>query len=969
MLNMKYTIVNVAFLVVLGLALSTSCKSDDKEIADKGFVSFSEGKDYFPIVQNSMGVPIFVDAEAYPGVKKIVKLFQTDIEKVAGVTCEINTGSTPQGTVIIIGTLGKSSLIDELVKNNKINVEDVKGRWETSLIQVVDNPMPNVDKALVIAGSDKRGTIYGMFDISRKIGVSPWYWWADVPVKKQDELFIKPGRYNLGEPKVRYRGIFLNDEEPALGRWAVENYGGFTHEFYEKVFELLLRQKANFLWPAMWWASFNSNDPLNPKLADEMGIVMSTSHHEPMMRAHAEWRPYGGGEWNYATNKEQLDQFWREGIERMGDFESVVTLGMRGDGDKAMSEGTNIQLLENVVAEQRKIIENVTQKKAEETPQVWALYKEVQAYYDKGMEVPDDVTLLFCDDNWGNVRDLPDPDAPERAGGYGMYYHFDYVGAPRSYKWLNTNSLPRVWEQLRLTYEYGVDRIWLVNVGDLKPMELPISFFCDYAWNPEAMPVDKMEAYTTQWAIEQFGKKDAKEIAELLDLYSKYSRRRTPELLNAETFSLTNYREFERIVTDYNSLADRAEKLYNEADANEADAFYQLVYFPIEISANLYSMYWYLAKNKQYAKENRASTNEMAQKVRDLFIRDSLLTVEFHTDLADGKWNHMMAQPHIGYTSWNDPKHNIMPNVKYIEIPRDGKLLAKVEGLDLVLSPDDNMKSTLNFDNINDQELYFEVFNTGQNTIDYEITAPEWIKSATGNRVLQYEERFFVSVNWDELESSELGIIKIKAEKGDEIEIKVIANKYDAGDLGLKGFVENNGIVSIEAINFDTAYTADGIDWEVIEGLGNTAGSVTTVPVSKGYKAFSNENPSLEYTFSLMNQPEEGSIILYAYFGPTQDFRDKGGLRYAMSIDGGEPIVYNLHEGFKGEDWNYARWWTNAVANNKFVKTSKHKLIGAGTHTIKYSMIDPGLVLQKLIIDNGGLKPSYLGPVQSKLYE
>lgn len=963
---MKNDVVKVVFLVVLGVFLGTSCKSEDIDVSNSGFVSFTAGDDYFPIVEKGVGASIYIDDEAYSGVIKVAKLFQSDIKKVAGDAGQLNIGETPAGTPIIIGTLGKSKLLDELIKSKKINVEDVEGRWETSLIQVVNNPMPNVDKALVIAGSDKRGTMFGMFDISRKIGVSPWYWWADVPVDKHDEIFVKPGRYNLGEPKVKYRGIFLNDEEPALGRWAVENYGGFTHEFYEKVFELLLRQKANFLWPAMWWASFNSDDPLNPKLADEMGIVMSTSHHEPMMRAHAEWRDYGGGEWNYSTNKEQLDEFWHEGIERMGDYESIVTLAMRGDGDKAMSEGANIELLEEIVTEQREIIEEVTGKPAAETPQVWALYKEVQEYYDKGMEVPDDVTLMFCDDNWGNVRDLPDPNAPERAGGYGMYYHFDYVGAPRCYKWLNVNSLPRVWEQLRLTYEHGVDRIWLVNVGDLKPMELPISFFCDYAWNPEAMPLNKMEAYTTEWAKEQFGHEDAEDIAELLDVYSKYSRRRTPELLDEKTYSLTNYREFERVVNDYNELADRAEKLYNEAAANEKDAFYQLVYFPIEISANLYSMYYYYARNKQYAKENRAATNEMAAKVRELFVRDSLLTVEFHTELADGKWNHMMAQPHIGYTSWNAPKQNIMPSVKYIDVPAKGQLKAKIEGTGMVWSPKAN--SALKFDNLNDQEFYFEVFNTGTSTIEYEITAPDWIETTTGQKELQTEKRFFVSVNWNEIKASEQGVIKVKPENGDEIVIKVIAQKYNADELALEGFVAENGVVSIEAINFEAKNTADGFDWQVIEGLGNTAGSVTTVPVSKGYKAFSDENPSLEYTFSLLNQPEDDSITLHTYFAPSLDFRNNGGLRYAISIDDGKPVVCNIHEGYKGEDWNYVRWWTTAVGNNKFIITSKYKLNNKGVHTIKYWMIDPGVCLQKIIIDNGRLKSSYLGPVESKQY-
>ncbi|WP_321321707.1 glycosyl hydrolase 115 family protein [Labilibaculum sp.] len=947
-----------------------SCKNDTgKELSENKFVSFLVNENNFPIVKSQKGTPIYIDDKDYSGVIKVAELFQKDIEKVTGVTNSLHIGEKPQGTIIIIGTIGKSQIIEDLIASGKLKVNDVKGKWDNSLIEVVENPLPNVDRALVIAGSDKRGTIYGMFDISRKMGVSPWYFWADVPVKKHSEVFIKAGRYNLGEPKVKYRGIFLNDEEPALGRWAVENYGGFNHQMYEHVFELILRLKGNFLWPAMWWASFNSDDPLNAQLADEFGIVMSTSHHEPLMRAHAEWKPYGGKAWNYKSNKSQLDAFWKEGIERMGNKESVVTLAMRGDGDEAMEEGTNIELLEDIVANQRKIIEEVTQKPANETPQVWALYKEVQEYYDKGMKVPDDVTLLFCDDNWGNVRVLPEPEAAERPGGYGMYYHFDYVGGPRNYKWLNTNSLPRVWEQLRLTYEHGVDRIWIVNVGDLKPMELPISFFFDYAWNPESVTVNELSEYTTNWASEQFSGKYAEEIAELLDLYTKYNRRRTPELLDDHTYSLIHYREFEKVVEDYNRLAQKAKSLYDIIDKNQKDAFYQLVYFPVSICANLNEMYLYLAKNKQYAKEKRAATNLMADKVVELFKRDSLLTLEFHTELADGKWNHMMAQQHIGYTYWNQPDSNTMPQITYLKVPEVGQLCIKIEGKDKIWTKHDSTANLSNFDNINQQEFYFELFNTGKRAIDYKIEAPEWLKISETENNLKEEDRHFVSVNWDQLPvGNSAGTIFVSG-NGQVIELGVIADKIDLNKKKLQGFIENNGVVSIEAVDFNSSSTSQGFDWEVINGLGNTKGGVTSLPVNKGYQEFSKDNSHLEYTFTLLNKPKNDSITLFMCLAPTQDFKNKDGLKYAVSVDDEEPQIINLHEGCIGKDWNYAEWWCTAVSDNKLVRKSKHKLNNTETHIVRYWLIDPGIVLQKLMIDNGGLKPSYLGPPECKMYK
>ena len=557
-------------------------------IAQQSYVSMQNATGAFTLAAEGKAAAIFANNADFAGVIRAVKNLQTDIQLVADVQPIVSLDKIPaNGEVVLIGTIGKSSLIDGLIKSKKLDVSKVRGKWETFTIQVVDKPMKGASKALVIAGSDKRGTIFGIYDVAEQIGVSPWYWWADVPPKKNKNIFILPGRHVQGEPPVKYRGIFLNDEEPALGRWAVENYGGFNHKFYERVFELILRMKGNYLWPAMWWASFSSNDTLNPALADEYGVVIGTTHHEPMMRAHSEWKPYGGGEWNYATNEGKLRQFWTEGIRRMGNHESIISLGMRGDGDMAMSAETNIALLERIVKDQREIIRDVTKKDPKETPQLWALYKEVQDYYDQGMRVPDDVTLLLCDDNWGNIRKLPTLQDAPRAGGYGIYYHFDYVGGPRNYKWLNTNQIERTWEQMHLAYRYGATRIWIVNVGDLKPMELPIEMFLDYAWNPESLNHDNLQEFTVRWAEQQFGREHAKEIATILDTYTKFNARRKHELLSPETYSLVNYREAETIVQEYNALASEAEKIYNTLPAAYKDAYYQLVLHPVKASAVL----------------------------------------------------------------------------------------------------------------------------------------------------------------------------------------------------------------------------------------------------------------------------------------------------------------------------------------------------------------------------------------------
>ncbi|HET9823731.1 MAG TPA: glycosyl hydrolase 115 family protein, partial [Chitinophagaceae bacterium] len=528
----------------------------------QNFVTERNEKAAFPIVSASQVTSIYVDGNDDWLVHKAASLLQNDIGVVTGRKPEIVSSFPPRTrNIIIIGSIKKCSWIYQLVGEKKLDVEDVKGKWETFKLQVIHNPGKGIENAFVIAGSDKRGTAYGVFELSEQLGVSPWYWWADVPVKKKKEVYVKQGTYQFGPPSVKYRGIFINDEAPAFSGWAKEKYGSVNHRVYEKIFELLLRLKANYLWPAMWANAFNDDDTLNPILADKYGIVMGTSHHEPMLRAQQEWKRYGKGQWNYDSNEVVLKDFWRKGIEHMGTHESIVTIGMRGDGDMPMTQGSNIALLEKIVSNQRKIIEEITGKPASQTPQLWALYKEVQDYYDKGMRVPDDVTLLLCDDNWGNIRKLPKLIDKPRTGGYGIYYHFDYVGGPRNYKWINTNNIARVWEQMHLAYEYGVRNIWIVNVGDLKPMEFPISFFLDYAWNVNKWSGDNLRDYYKQWAAKQFPPKYSEQIGQILRKYSQYASRRKPELLDPNTYSLFDYNEFYTVVDNWKGLANETTKI------------------------------------------------------------------------------------------------------------------------------------------------------------------------------------------------------------------------------------------------------------------------------------------------------------------------------------------------------------------------------------------------------------------------
>ena len=586
---------------------------------------------------------------------------QNDILQVTGLKPALNE-STP---TILIGTVGVNKQIDAWVKQGLLS--DLKGKTEKFIIKTIGNQV-------VIAGSDKRGTVYGIYELSRQIGVSPWYYWADVPVEKHSDLYIIKGEYTDGEPAVRYRGLFLNDEAPCLTSWVKNtfgtNYG--DHRFYEKVFELILRLKGNYLWPAMWGWAFYADDPENLKTADAMGIMMGTSHHEPMARNHQEYARdrKGWGAWNYSTNKENLDRFFREGIERMKGTDDIVTIGMRGDGDEAMGNSTDTKLLENIIDNQRRIIKEVTKRPAKETPQIWALYKEVQDYYDAGLRVPDDVTILLCDDNWGNVRRLPTAEEQKRKGGWGLYYHVDYVGAPRNTKWINVTPTQNMWEQLQLAYNGGIQKLWILNVGDLKPMEYPIQLFMDMAWNPQKYNADNLLCHTRAFCAESFGEDQACEAASILNLVSKYNGRITSEMLDATTYTTE---EFAKVVAEYQALEARALRQFITLKPEYQDAYRQIILFPVQAMGNIYEMYYAQAMNLKLAEQGDPEANSWAERCRQAFKRDSLLNLQYNKEIAGGKWDGMMTQKHISYKDWNDwfPA-DVCPELKEVALPATG---------------------------------------------------------------------------------------------------------------------------------------------------------------------------------------------------------------------------------------------------------------------------------------------------------
>jgi hypothetical protein len=952
------------------------------------YVEKVDGPGSFPIVQPGVAANLYVDTNDFAGVIRAVNDLQTDIARVTGLTPAIVHQENGLGKkAILVGTRGRSRVIDRLIHEGKIDVSPITGKWESFFIQVVPEPLPGVASGLVIVGSDKRGTIYGIYDLSEQMGVSPWYWWADVAVEHKDALFVKPGKYVQGPPAVKYRGLFLNDEAPALSNWITNQFGlvptntnppippgvaNYNHQFYTRLFELILRLKGNYLWPAMWNNAFNEDDPENPRLADEYGVVMGTSHQEPMLRAQKEWdRRYQKtlGSWNYAKNPDVLENFWREGIRRNKDYESIITMGLRGANDTPMAPGgpeANMALLGKIVEVQRKIITDEVNPDVTKVPQLWCLYKEVQDFYNAGMRVPDDVTLLWAEDNWGNVRRLPTAEERKRPGGAGVYYHFDYHGGPRSYQWLNTSPIAKIWDQLSLAKQYGADRIWIVNVGHFKGYEFPLEYFMHLARDTDRWTNDNINEYTRLWAEREFGPAHAKDIADIVAQYTKYNGRRKPELLAPDTYSLVNYQEAETVVADFKAITAKAEEIYGKLPEAKRDAFYELVLFPTKASALVNKLYLAAGKNALYARQGRASANDMAAETRALFQTDTNLMNYFNQTFANGKWNHFMDQSHLGYTTWRDPPQNNLDAIKLteLEVPEAAAMGVAVEGSDAVWPGAAGNAVLPQFDVFNQPRHFIDVFDKGKAPFEFTATASQsWILLSETKGTVVKDKRLWVSVDWSKTPNGAAsGTVKLT---GGTNEVVVNVNSFNPTEPtrdSLRGFVEGEGFVSIEAEHY-TKKTGTGANrWIRIDDYGRTlSGLRAMAPVDAPSATPGKDSPCLEYQMYLFST---GKVEVAAILAPTLNYVPGRGLQYAVSFDDEAPQTvtvvpadYNARNG--NQDWE------KSVKDNARYGHATHTLAKSGYHTLKFWMVDPGVVLQKLVVDLGGARPSYLGPPES----
>ncbi|KAB5578761.1 hypothetical protein GE09DRAFT_560311 [Coniochaeta sp. 2T2.1] len=941
--------------------------------------------------------------------------------------------ASPANVVVIAGTIGHSTIIDNLIASNAIDVSAIKGKWESFTSQLVKDPAPGTPQALVIAGSDPRGTIFGIYDVSEQIGVSPWYFWADVPPKKNKNIYVLPDKKVQGPPSVKYRGFFLNDEQPALTNWVATHwndtaYGaGYGPAMYSLVFEVLLRLRANYLWPTVWGTMFEVDDPGNQPLADAYEVVIGSSHTEPLMRAQNEFGKFYKGPWAYNLNNETIDDYFRYGVQRAKPYarNSLWTMGMRGTGDTAI-EGLGVDkiitMLETLVKNQQSIISSGLGTNISDVPQMWCLYKEVMTYSFEGLQVPEDITLLWADDNWGNVRRLPLLNETDRAGGAGVYYHFDYVGDPRDYKWINTVQLSKTAEQMQLAYARGADRIWIVNVGDLKPLEIPISHFFDMGYDAEMWGVDSPGDWAKAWAAREFGPTYAANISDIVQKFGMYASRRKFELVEPQTYSVLNYNEADAILEQWAVLVEETQAVYDKLDADTQPAFFEMVLHPVLGGETLHRVHVGAAKNTLYAGQKRNAANDMINYVLSASNDDANLTVRWN-NLLDGKWAHMMDQTHLGYDGyWQQPMRNTLPAMTYVQTQFPslaGHVGVGVEGSNATVQGDDkwhtnsgNNLAVPAMDPYGPVTRYFDVFTRGTNSCSWTASPWQpWVKLSQYNGSTGAngsDSRVFISIDWANApRAPNMTTVNINITTpcrgldkygypAPMVQVPVYLRTVPSNFT--KGFVESDGHVSIEGPHYQAIVPPSGtsssntssnsttlfkrasatnVTYHTFANYGRTSGGVGLIPLNTE-KLTPSTAPALEYNLYLFsNSSVLGPANVTVYISPSQNYLGDGQpLQYAISLypsnSASPPTPKIVTPVGRSVGTNMPDGWGYAVADAVWghtgnYTTTKFNVTQEGAYTLRIWALLPSVIVQKVIVDMGGVRPSYLGPPESFL--
>lgn len=939
----------------------------------------------FEIANKKKVTSFLIEQRADSGVQKIAKKVAKDIELV---TCQLPTIyqkiEEVDREVIFVATVGKSDLLEELEKKGLLDLSRLKGKREVYQISILEHPFEKIDKALVICGSDKRGTIYGLFQLSEWLGVSTWIYWADVVPKHKECAVIELEKaYTSKEPSVKYRGFFINDEWPAFGNWTFEHFGGFTAEMYDKVFELLLRLKGNYLWPAMWSSSFSLDGPglASAELANEYGVVMGQSHHEPCLRASEEWdiykgkdTPYGT-EWNYYTNKEGLLNYWKEGLKRSGQYETVITIGMRGERDSSMlgedsTLGENIDLLKDIIKQQRKLIQEHVNENLEEVPQMLALYKEVEAYFYGDEKTPglneweelEGVTLMLCEDNFGNMRTLPTAAKKERKGGWGMYYHFDYHGAPISYEWVNSTPLSKVWEQMSMAYDYGIKDIWIVNVGDLKPQEFPLSYFMALAYDFEkwgTKGINETQTFTKEWVETQFraafSKTQQEKVVALLEGYTRLNGRCRPEVVSSKTYHPVLFNEAHRMLEEIDSLSYEAKVLLEEVPNIYKPAFVELVYFPAMASFNLNRMQIMAGLNHHAALSGKVIANVYAEEVKKCIQRDEALRNQYH-ELLEGKWNGMALSAHIGFTHWNDEDWRY-PICHMVQPVNGSRLIVSAEGMER--STTGGVYPITRVISNKATEVKVILDNGGNSGYDFEvITDQSWMKVSTLKGHVETQEILTFTFDLTTPKGEATALIK-----GAESTVKVV---FHLETLVLPKepmtFVRYNAPITIEAEHFAKVKNTEKAKWQVIENYGRTLSGVKVFPTTVSFE-IEEEAPTLTYQIEVK---ESGIYQIEVQCAPANPLSPNGKLRYGLKVNEENwQVINRVAENYRGGNWNDRAWCKQVLENIN--RSGAAIFLQQGKNTIDIKAMDAGMVMERLVIykEKEQSFDSYLGPEES----
>ena len=986
MLNMKKLIPALMIMMIAFAACASAAE-------DGGFVTGDYAAGDFRLAAGGAAADIYVDPGDYKVVKIAAEALAGDIELVTGVRPQVKSEPGVLGTdAVIIGTIEKNGLIAALVESGRLDVSGIKGSWETFVITTVESPFPGVKNALVIAGSDRRGAAFGAFELSQNIGVSPWVWWADVTPYRKDSLIVKKGTRRFGPPSVKFRGIFLNDENFGLKPWAAKTFepevGDIGPRTYAKIFELLLRLKANHIWPAMHSCTraFNYYKD-NPLVADDYAIVMGSSHCEQMLRNNVdEWKQEERGPWNYKDNKKGVYDYWEERVRANGGFENVYTIGIRGVHDTPMVGGAGfeeqVEILKGVISDQRGLLSKWVNDDASQVPQIFCPYKEVLNFYRAGLDLPGDITLVWPDDNYGYIRQLSTPEEQARPGGAGVYYHISYWGVPHDYLWLYTTPPALIWEEMNKAYQYNGRTVWILNVGDLKPGEIGIEFFLQMAWDIERWNIDNLPDFLVEWAAREFGAEYSRKIADVMNRYfiANYPRkpehmgfyeRMAPVLKNSNNdpeFSLYHYGdEVQRRIDEFVSLEREASAVYDSLPEEKRDAYFQLVLYPVHGAAYINLKHLYGFKNRKYFGQGRMIANDYLEKTKEVFTALKKETLHYNNTMAGGKWQHMMDDDIKGLP--------VSGKVKLLKLkPEKGSKLGVIvegEGIPAHVKndaeteqPGQSHDTLPRFNRYTKRRYFIDLFNSGDKPFEWRAECEDWILLTEASGSIDDGRRILVDIDYARAPKGagvEGGILISGA--GSEYLVKVSLFNPAEPNLEGKVFVQDNGVIAMNASNFDRSMDHGTAGWRTIRGLGRTGAALAlmpfTAPTIKPGMANAANAPSVEYPVYVFEQGNAG-IIIHAV--PTHRIHEGGHLRVAVSVDGGAPVELEFEQAHEEVDKigkiNVLR---NMMEGKAEITLSK------GAHTISIFGVEAGVVLDRIFIDFGGIQKSYLWPLETVL--